>query len=1261
MNNRKELDNSKNYWLNETSDFSSVVDLPIDYARTPQYQYMPDKVFISINKELQNNLQIFSSKQSIHIHDVMLAAQVIWQYLNTYEEKLSVGIPVHNEEAEITFIPITVSLENIRSIKDLVQTLKEKVSLGKQHSIYPFTSFVSQIYKDRDPSRPIGFSSIFSLNETPYDSTGIISYETDIIWNMMLEPDNLEIIFEYNMNVFSKESMYRFGEQITKILSHIATCNISEDFRNIDILTALETSLYNKINVTKESYPKNKTIVDMFYDCANYYSNKVALASAEGQLSYNDLNQRSNRVANRLLASGLQKGDFVAIFMERSLETVISLLGILKAGGVYVPIDPSYPKERCQYLLQDSNASFILSKRNYNDFLSKLITEDMNVHEVLNIEEFIMSYNADDIHVDLSPNDLAYVIYTSGSTGNPKGTLIAHEGVINLTVSLQEVYGCNETDTYIQFASYSFDASVGETFMALFFGSKLYLISDEERKSIEDFADMLERESVTGIFLIPTAFFNQIALYLPEASYSKFATVQKIGVGGEALVASVVRQWQKRFGLKIDLINLYGPTECTVITTYHKITEAVSNELTTVPIGKPLTNYECLVLSPQGNICPVNVAGELCIGGIGLAKGYLNKLDKTAEVFVTHSQKENALLYKSGDIVRLLPNGSIEYIGRKDLQVKVRGFRIEIGEIEDTFSRHQDIQDVAIIAKKLQDGNNILISYYTTVNNVEVSKNELREYVGNKLPSYMVPDILIPLDKMPISPTGKIDRKKLSSFDIEALNSTEYASPENETQEILANAWSKVLGLAKVGIHDDFFYIGGHSLKVLQVLLEVKKDLPILKIQDIFKYRTIKKIDDYVQSVSHSQHTASDKVFGLEVRDLVEPPMLGLPRESLNKLDSVLLTGATGFLGSHLLYELLKRTDAHVYCIVRPSAEKSSAVRLLETFELYFGKTMANDFLTRVTVLEGDFSLQGLGLSEKDKEILGKNIDAILHCGAEVRHFGEVDHFYKTNRDSIKNLLDLAKLKDGIHFHHISTLGVPEDLAESGHWDTFKSTGDFDYSVTLENVYTNSKMQAEVLLREAYESGIPVSIYRAGNLTANSQTGMFQKNMDANAFYRMIKAMLYLGKAPSAKYFVDLTPIEYASGSVVELMKNENNNGHIFHICNPEQIEYEQFVNLFKDLGYNIELLDAGEYENWLLNSDHSEDMKQHLTLAIAQLEGDGAKDSDYRFRCTKTTEFLAESDISCARPDKDFINALVQYAAKQNYFPHARIPVMSE
>jgi amino acid adenylation domain-containing protein/thioester reductase-like protein len=1078
-------------------------------------------------------------------------------------------------------------------------------------------------------------------------------------WQLLESSGQWRIKVDYDTSVLKESTILRYIEYYMTLLDSALT-DQNGLIAAVNILTVEDKAVYERMNDTVWPYDNHQTIHGMFEAAASKFPDNIALSSIHGALTYKELNGKANRIARLLLDKGLEKGGFVTLFMERSLELVASLLGILKAGGVYVPIDPDHPEDRNRYILGDTESTILLTKAEFRSQAEQLCGEVGTVKEILTMDSGVAEgYDGtDNIGIPMASSDLAYVIYTSGSTGRPKGALIAHEGVVNLGETVRTDCQIEPEDVLTQFATYSFDASVWDTVGALFYGAHLYLLSPDERVSVEEFAAAIERTGTTIITILPTVFFNQVSTYLSDEGYRKLSKVKLITVAGEALYGEQVRSFQRKFRDGIDIVNVYGPTECTVCTTTHKITDYIPDTLTNVPIGKPIHNYKVYIVNEEHQLCPVHVHGEVYISTVGLAKGYLKQPEKTAEAFIDNPFGEGKI-YKSGDIAKLLPDGTIEYVGRRDSQIKIRGHRIEIGEIEDSFAKTPNVQNVAVICKKDVDGQNMLVGYFTSKDGSRLSSPAIKRMLGDKLPSYFVPKWIVQLDELPTSPTGKIDRKKLLSYEYQDQTATEsFVEPITEVEQIVARSWQEALRLERVSRQDDFFEIGGDSLAIIHVLVILKPYYPNLKINDFFQYRTVDALSVRIEQLQLEESETSEFAsFTGPAISLQEHPSLlaGQTKASLEATTAVLLTGSTGYLGSYLLHELLVQSKAVIYCLVRPGMG-SGYTRIRTNMEFFFGSRISEQMEGRVIAIEGDLEQPQLGLSSADRQQLLDRVDAIIHSAADVRHFGDEEQFAKTNIAGTLSLIELAKqCAKKVRFHHISTLGIPEDLALSGQWDTVVERQKLDRELRVDNLYTNSKMEAEKAVILAAELGLDVSIYRAGNLSCHSETGLFQKNIDSNSFYRMIKAMLLLGKAPQVNWEMDFTPINYAGQSIVHLALQGDTSGRMFHICNPVTVAYSEWIAIIQEYGYEIETLAPKAYTEWLFDNRYPKD-PEGVKLAIAQLEGDGAKDSPFRYGCELTSESLRTSGITCAEPDRQLMAKMIDYAVKIGYFPRAKV-----
>lgn len=976
------------------------------------------------------------------------------------------------------------------------------------------------------------------------------------------------------------------------------------------------------------------TILHKFNEIVLKQGDAIALKERNRQLSFTELDNESNKVARYLIDNGFEKGGFVAIYLKRSVDTVVSLLGIIKAGGVYVSLDPSHPNERNSYIIEDINTSFIITNAGAEQNLSFLQhNPSMNI---LQLEKIYANKSAD-LYGDVNDRveDPCYTIFTSGTTGKPKGTLIRQKGILNLVDYMQKDWQVNDQDRILQFATYSFDASVLDTFLSLLTGSMLYLIDDEERMAESNFLNVVKNEGITIIPVLPTVFFNRIVNHLTEENSDLFTSVKLVGVGGELLTGDLARKFKSFVGDKTRFFNLYGPTEITVMATAYEVPKDLSNDVYSVPIGKQLPGNKVYIVNEDGKQCEVNEVGELWVASVGISLGYLHNEEKTKEVFVQNPFDSNiyeGIVYKTGDLVKQLADGNIEFVSRKDTQVKIRGHRIEIAEIETKMNEIDGVNNAVVVVEKEED-DQILKAFFTSTDHIDHSS--IIEILKADLPSYMLPAKLKQLEDIPFAPTGKVDRKALEKIEadrVSLMGSREIIAPRNKVESDLVAVWQKVLKIDSVSVNDNLFDIGGHSLKVIEILAHVKQTYPALTIKDFFDLKTIENLAEKVIKTSVNKEVE----FNGEFTKLTEWPIMSI-KEKVMPVNRVLVTGATGFLGSHIAKKLLDEGKEVVLLVRGENAEQ----RVYETMQKYFNCNMHS----LITVISGDLTKQFLGLSKEVFTELANKIDAIIHSAADVRHFGNREHFEKVNVQGTKNIFELVSINSDITFHHISTVGVVQDLLIEGKWNDVKYMSEIPEDLQLDSVYTDTKMKAEKWILDQAKTGKQVFVYRMGNLAGRYSDGHFQSNIDENAFYRMLKLMILVNKAPNVQWMVDFTPIDFAADVVVKSALTAEHAVRVYHVCHPNPIPFAQFVSILNELDLSIEMVEKSFYEDYILSGNMSEEIKN---LAVAQLDGDGANDTNAIFDSQQTMQLLKIEHLP--KIEKEYIGKLIQYASEQQF-----------
>jgi len=850
------------YWLRTLAKPLPVLELPTDYPRPEVQTTNGDFVQTSLSAETVHKLRALAAQEDVTMYMMMLSSYVMLLHHLSQGEDIIVGTPIAGRNVEeleqvigffVNTLAIRTQFADLRSLQDLVQAVKRQVLDAHANQSYPFDMLIEHVNPERDTSRTPIFTTMFNFMTSGQEGLSLGSVTAsqllevehhvskfDLTLSVVENAGSYEVGLEYNTDLFKRETILHFMELFQQVLSAFVE-RLTVPFSELRLLTAADEALYQQVNDTKAEFPSHATIHELFYEQVAKRADQIAVFDSQSRLSYRELNERSNQVAHLLRQRGVGANQTVAVMLDRTVDLVVAIMGVLKSGGAYVPVDANLPEDRIRYILTDSGSNLLLTKQ------ARLanVPQDVAV-EIVCVEEMPTDLKAENLEVNNKPDDLAYIIYTSGSTGRPKGTKLSHIGVPNLAMWMNRDFKYTAADVMLQFASYSFDASVWETFTSLLTGSSMYMLSDEGRKSVEAFAAEVER-SGASVVLLPTVFFKQLISYLSDEDFLKLKTIRAIFVGGEALPAEVVRAWQRRAGLDTEISNIYGPTEATVSTTIHPIRQLIPEEQVNIPIGKPLTNTQVYVLNRWLQPLPVGVTGELYMSGVGLAQGYLNQPDKTAEAFIPHPFEPGQMMYKSGDMARLLPDGSIEYAGRRDAQVKIRGFRIEMGEIEEIFLKHPEVELAAVVAETLFDGTKRLIAYYTLQDGSDLQVHDIKEYLGAKLAEYMIPSLFQQLKQMPLTPTGKIDRKSLPKLDV-IDQDHEFVAPRTELEQQIWNVWKQCLTREQVGVTDNFFAIGGDSIISMQVVSRLNRAGFGVKTSDLFKHQTIARLATHIET-----------------------------------------------------------------------------------------------------------------------------------------------------------------------------------------------------------------------------------------------------------------------------------------------------------------------------------------------------------------------------------------------------------------------------
>ena len=1015
-------------------------------------------------------------------------------------------------------------------------------------------------------------------------------------------------------------------------------------------------------NDTQTDYLKKQCIHELFEAQVAQTPNSVAVVLEDQQLSYQELNQRANQLAHYLRKLGVGPEVLVGICVERSVSMVVGLLAILKAGGAYVPLDPAYPKERLAFMLEDARVPVLLTQQQLQG-LPKCGTKVV----CLDADWEVIAQESQENPVNhATAENLAYVIYTSGSTGKPKGVMIEHRSLVNFTKTVSCEYALDKSDRVLQFASISFDAAAEEIFPSLVRGATLVLRTREMLSSVPVFLQKC-RELELTVLDLPTAFWHQVSAELSEGLMLP-ESVRLVIIGGERARPQQLATWQKHVDIRlVQLVNTYGPTEATIVTTMCELSglRAVDTTGRVLPIGHAIDNVQTYVLDQYLQPVPVGEPGEMYIGGVGLARGYLNRPELTAEHFIPNpfSDSPGTRLYKTGDLVRYGQDGNIEFLSRIDHQEKIRGFRIELREIEAELGQHPAVRENVVIAREDVPGDKRLVAY--VVNNQQYQNSgehslQLRAFLKEKLPDYMIPSAFVLLDTLPLTPNGKVDRRALPvPNQARPVLQEAFVAPRTSVERRLAEIWTQVLGIEQVGIHDNFFELGGHSLLTTQLISQVEEtfqvELPLLY---LFKTPTVAGLAQAIAVVHRSGSAAT--IDNMTFMDLKAEAVLDrrinldtISIESPEQPKHIFLTGVTGFLGAYLLHELLQQTDASIYCLLRSSSFEEGKQKIRRSLEHYL---LWNEQVgSRIIPVIGDLSQPLLGLTEQQFGKLASTLDVIYHNGACVNLIYPYAALRAANVLGTQEVLRLASQIKVKPVHFISTLDV-FDLAGYSGVKLIREQDNIEQGEGIFGGYAQSKWVAEKLVTTAYSRGVPICIYRPGTITGHSKTGISKTD---DLICRMIKSFIQLGSAPSLELMIDMTPVDYVSKAIVHLSRQKESLGKAFHLVNPHPLHLSNFVNEIHSCGYPIQQISYDKWQTDLIkDARRSQDnaLSPLLSLLFKRLSEEqltylemcliGAQ----FFDCQNTVSGLAGTSIICPPVDARLLGNYLSYFIRSGF-----------
>jgi len=1090
----EQMQGQEQYWLERFSDELPVLNLPLDYTRPSVQEFAGDSTRFVIGEDLTEKLRKIARGSGTTMYMVLLSAVNILLSKYSGLEDIIVGSPIagrpHADLEGIMgmFVNTLVMRSNPAGDKTYLEHLREVKETALQayeNQDYQFEELIDKLDLSRDLSRNPLFDVMFVLqnmeaSEFELEGLKLSRYNSvqgaskfDLTFSVVEAGNEITMSVEYATSLFKAETIERMSLHLQNLLGAIA-----EDreilLGDIDILSESERNqLMYEFNNTYADYPRDKAIHELFEEQVLRTPDNIALVFGDDSMTYSELNAKSNQLAHMLRRKGVQPDSIVGIMVERSFEMIIGIMGILKAGGAYLPIDPEYPVERIQFMLEDSNTEILLSQSWFKDtfvFDGERIDLDdtgLYVGESTNLTKINTS------------GDLAYVIYTSGSTGMPKGVMVEHQSIVNRLIWAQNEYPLVEGDVILQKTTYAFDYSIWE--LLWWTGASICLLEPGKEKEPEAMIRTIEKHHVTAMHFVPSMLSVFLDYVVRGNGVNRIKTLKKVFASGEALNPVQVKNFYHEIykANKTDLINLYGPTEAAEVT-YFDATADPFNSI--VPIGKPIDNFTIYILGKNNSLLPISIPGELCIGGEGLARGYQNRPELTAEKFVDNPFKPGERMYRTGDLARWLPDGNIEFLGRIDHQVKIRGFRIELGEIESRLLELEQVKEAVVLAKDDDSGDKYLCAYI--VSNTELNVSDIRTSLSATLPDYMIPSYFIRIDSIPLTSNGKVDRRSLP--EPEGVVGTEYIAPRNAEEMALTEAFNAILGIEQVSISDDFFALGGDSIKAIRIISKLRELGYELSVRDLMTCSIVEQISKKIKKVEGE--LAYNQ--GEEVGELPLTPVqkwffttFESQPNHFNMAIMLKMTERIDTAGLEKVFDALIKHHDVLRTVFRNDTQKLLSSQESKGFELY----------------EYDYRESGLSYTEVAKEIETRNneIQASLNIGT-----GPLMKIGLFRTETSVHLM--------ISIHHLVIDGVSwrilmEDIELGYHQykngkeiEFSKKTASFkDWAEALTEYSKSSELQREVTYWRQVSKQVPEG-YVQESLTDLEEVGLLTTTLNSD-------------------------------------------------------------------------------------------------------------------------------------------------------------------
>ena len=1225
------------------ADGVPVSEMPLRGKRPRVHPLSDKEIDVSFDEQQLSAIDKLARRYSVTEFEMFFSviAMVLAQY--TASEDVVLGIPTNTringaDDVIGMFVntaPVRVKPCRTSTISDYLSAVSESVRCATYGAFLPFEDAVAEFVKQRDESRnPLFDVSVnYMWNPPVYEEDGLRiemaaplqKMGRDIGFTLRRSENGLCCMVQYSSELFEDAVIEGMTEQVCHTLELLLS-DAAETVRDALALPCSQRELLERFSVEETADIPVTLLHRLFEQTAAAYADVTALIARDATLSYRELNERANIVAHHLIERGVGVGDSVALLLPRESAFFACLFGVNKAGAAFIPCDPQYPADRINHIITDSEASFIITTAD------KLA--DYPADKAIDVADLVVGTDTSNPDIEMNDTELSYMIYTSGSTGKPKGVMLEHRGICNylLPHPANTHIKCIKDDisVYLSVTTVSFDMSFKEHTAALCNGKTLLFASEDEMNDPRALSELMEKHRVDCVNATP----SRLQQYMEYRPFCEgLSRCRLVMSGGEGYPMSL-RDSIRACAPGIRIINTYGPTETTVSCNAADLTTADA-----VTVGRPLLNYREYIVDKFGDIAPYGVIGELYIGGVGVARGYKNLPEKTAEAFVSFGGER---MYRSGDYARWDQNGYVSILGRLDNQVKLRGLRIELGEVEGLIAAQPHIKKVAVVIRKLSGQDN-LCAYFTADKAIDI--DALRAELKKHLTHYMIPTAYLQMGELPMTANGKTDLKRLP--DPVPVSLGEYVAPANATEEFFCRSFQKVLSLDKVGATDDFFEIGGTSLVATSVVLDASEDGYSITYGDIFKYTTPRAL---AQLFSSDEVQQSRGMFDFDDYDytkidalLAENTVESFKKGEMRELGNVLITGATGYMGAHLLAQYLTEETGTAYCMLRRGRFDTARDRMENLMFYYFDDRFLEDFRTRIKVIDGDVT------DYKYFEPLEQlDIHTVFNCAANVKHFSFGTDIEDINVGGAVNCAMLCEKLHArlIHFSTISVAGTTDDMVRLSRRSLDEQS--LYFGQTLDNKYTSSKLMAERMVLEAVaERGLDAKVIRVGTLAARESDGEFQINFLTNNFMGRLRSYRLLGCFPYTmiENQVCMGPIDTSCEAFLKLARTPS-ACCVFNAVNNHTLPLGDIIRRMNENGMQIEFVEYETFAAALTELQKDPEKAAILSSVTAYMNmAHGKEIFTLPFDAHYTTQLLARMgffwNASTERYVDDFINVM--------------------